>query len=56
MTNNDNWDLLSALCIIALGDKENSVKTIESLLKVNYPDNVKELLISLKNELLNKDG
>lgn len=51
MENDKNWDLLSALYIIALGDKENSIKTINSLLKINYSDDVKKLLIALRDKL-----
>ena len=58
MTNyddNDNWDLLWALYIIALGDKENSIKTINSLLNVNYSKDVKDFLIKLKEMLQNEE-
>ena len=55
MENDKNWDLLSALYIIALGDKENSITTINSLLKVNYSDDVKNLLITLKEKLNSDD-
>ena len=51
MENDKSWDLLNALYIIALGDKENSIKTINSLLKVNYSDDVKKLLITLRDKL-----
>ena len=48
MNNNHLWDLVVALYFIALNDKNNSVKVIDSLLQKNYPNEIKQALEMFK--------
>jgi hypothetical protein len=49
MGNNNWWDLMVALYLIALNDKKNSVKVIDCLLKNNYyPAEIKQALEMFK--------
>lgn len=48
MGNKNWWDLMVALYLIALNDKNNSVKVIDSLLQKNYPNDIKQALEMFK--------
>lgn len=52
---NSLWNLIVALYLIALNDKNNSVKVIDDLLKNNYyPEEIKKALEILKKGFAEK--
>lgn len=51
MSGDNWWDLMTALYLIALNDKNNSVKAINNLLQKDYPDEIKQALEMFKKGL-----